>query len=101
MKTSIKLCEFDDILEARDIYRLLSLTSLRNKFYGICSKAFVKLETLSTLSDLERDQIQTLAVKIFVQHTPADPVALPDVYMKCLDMGKTYKACIISGRLVH
>ena len=43
MKTSIKLCEFDDILNARHIYSLLCLTSLRNKFYGICSKAFVKV----------------------------------------------------------
>lgn len=43
MKTSIKLCEFDDILNARHIYSLLCLTSLRNKFYGTCSKAFVKV----------------------------------------------------------
>lgn len=43
MKTSIKLCEYDDILNARHIYSLLCLTSLRNKFYGICSKAFVKV----------------------------------------------------------
>lgn len=43
MKTSIKLCEYDDILEPRDIYSLLCLTSIRNKFYGICSKAFVKV----------------------------------------------------------
>ena len=43
MKTSIKLCEYDDILEQRDIYSLLCLAALRNKFYGICSKAFVKV----------------------------------------------------------
>lgn len=98
MKTCIKLCEYDDILEARDIYRLLCLTSLRNKFYSICSKAFVKLETLAMISEDERDEIQTLAVKIFVNHSPVDPTALPDVYMKCLDMGKTYKACVITGR---
>lgn len=100
MKTSIKLCEYDDILEARDIYKLLCLTSLRNKFYGICSKAFVKLETLpqSALSDSDRDNIQTLAVKIFVNHAPIDPASLPDVYYKSIDIGKPYKACIISGR---
>ena len=43
MKTAIKCCEYDDVLEPRDIYSLLSLTALRNKFYGICSKAFVKV----------------------------------------------------------
>lgn len=43
MKTSIKLCEYDDILSARSIYSLLCLTALKNKFFGICSKAFVKV----------------------------------------------------------
>lgn len=43
MKTSIKLCEYDDILNPRYIYSLLCVTSLRNKFFGICSKAFVKV----------------------------------------------------------
>jgi WD repeat-containing protein 35 len=98
MKTSIKLCEYDDILEPRDIYCLLCLTSLRNKFYGICSKSFVKLETLPNLTDKERDDIQTLAVKIFVNNAPTDPASLPDPYLKCLEVGKSYKACILSGR---
>jgi len=98
MKTSIKLCEFDDILDQRDIYSLLCLTSLHNKFYGVCSKSFVKLETLPAISDKERDAIQTLAVKIFVTNGPTDPVELHDIYSKCLDMGKSYNACIISGR---
>lgn len=43
MKTSIKLCEYDDILSPRDIYSLLALTSLGNKFFAICSQAFVKV----------------------------------------------------------
>ncbi len=43
MKTSIKLCEFDDILSPKDIYSLLALTSFSNKFFAICSQAFVKV----------------------------------------------------------
>ena len=101
MKTSIKLCEFDDILKPRDIYSLLCLTSLKNKFYGICSRAFVKLETLPGLLDKERDDIQTLAVKIFVNNQPNDPASLPEPYIKCLELGKSFKACIISGRAVQ
>lgn len=45
MKTSVKMCEYDDILDPRDIYSLLCVTSLRNKFYGICSRAFVKVSS--------------------------------------------------------
>ena len=46
MKCSIKLCEYDDILNPRDIYSLLALTSYFNKFYGICSQAFVKVKCI-------------------------------------------------------
>jgi WD repeat-containing protein 35 len=63
MKTSVKCCDYYDILTPKDIYSLLCLTSLKNKFYGICSKAFVKLETLNNLTEQERDEIQTLAVR--------------------------------------
>lgn len=45
MKTAIKLCEYDDILNPRYIYSLLCLAALKNKFFGICSKAFVKVRT--------------------------------------------------------
>jgi WD repeat-containing protein 35 len=43
MKTAIKLCEYDDILNPRYIYSLLCLAALKNRFFGICSKAFVKV----------------------------------------------------------
>jgi WD repeat-containing protein 35 len=120
MKCSIKLCEYDDVLNPRDIYSLLALTAYFNKFYGICSQAFVKvpspllpspfplpshppllfaqLETIPSIPEVERDKIETLAVKIFVKHSPVDPSILPEPYLKCLSMGKPYKACIITGR---
>jgi len=100
MKCSIKLCEYDDILNPRDIYSLLALTAYFNKFYGICSQAFVKLETIPDIPEADRDQIETLAVRIFVKHSPVDPITLPDPYLKCLSVGKSYKACIITGRAI-
>lgn len=98
MKTAIKLCEYDDILPPRDIYSVLALAAYHNKFYGICSQAFVKLETLPNVPENVKEDIETLAVKIFSVHVPSDPASLPDVYMRCLEVGKTYKACVISGR---
>jgi hypothetical protein len=52
----------------------------------------VKLETLERLTEKERDEIETLAVKIFIKHSPSDPAVLPDPYIKCLDVGKPFKA---------
>jgi hypothetical protein len=52
------------------------------------------LEPVHVVSETRRfDQ-----VKIFVQNAPVDPAELPSTYLKCLELGKTYKACVISGR---
>src|SRR3546814_21102101 len=52
MKTAIRLCEFEDILEPWDVYSLVALTALQNKFYGICSKALVKVTSSSVATML-------------------------------------------------
>lgn len=53
MKIAIKLCEYDDVLDIRDIYRLLALAAFKNKFYGVCSKAFVKVSVLFNLFNVD------------------------------------------------
>lgn len=50
------------------------------------------------MSEADRDAIQTLAVQIFIKNSPTDPAALPEPYIKCLEVGRSYKACVISGR---
>jgi hypothetical protein len=53
---------------------------------------------LPNIPEVDKDLIQTLAVKIFVQHEPKDPAVLPEPYLRCLEVGKSFKACVISGR---
>lgn len=100
MKTSIKLCEYDDILAPRTIYSLLCLTALKNRFYGVASKAFVKLETLPIVSDEDKEELQTLAVQIFTVNAPQDPAPLMEAYELSLNMGRSFTACTITGRYV-
>jgi WD repeat-containing protein 35 len=101
MKTSIKLCEYDDILAPRTIYSLLCLSALKNKFYGVCSKAFVKLETLPNLTHEEKDEIQALAVQIFTTNAPGDPAPMMEAYEASLNMGRSFQACTITGRAIQ
>jgi WD repeat-containing protein 35 len=101
MKTAIKLCEYDDLIRGQEIYALISLLSLRNRYYGVCSKAFVKLETLVDTTEEYRDAIQILTMKIFSQNNPQDPSELHDDYIKCMMVGKSYKACILTGAAVR
>ena len=100
MKTAIRCCEFDDILDGKQIYSLLCLISLQNNYFEICSKAFVKLETLPNLSEQEKDDIETLSMKIFSINSPNDPDKLLLPYVQCLESGKPYKACTLSGRAI-
>ncbi|XP_060579333.1 WD repeat-containing protein 35-like [Ruditapes philippinarum] len=72
MKTAIGLREYEDVLDPADIFSLLALTSSANRAFRICSNAFIKLETLDTLSPEHRQQYEELALEIFTKHSPKD-----------------------------
>ena len=46
MVTAMRLSEYDDILDEVDLYSLIALTTYLNKSYSLCSKAFIRLETI-------------------------------------------------------
>ena len=73
MKTSIRLAEYEDVLDPKDIYSLVALTAYHNSYFGICSRAFIKLETMTGIEDEERETIQNLALQIFTKNPPLDP----------------------------
>lgn len=103
MKTSIRLAEYEDILDPRDIYSLIALTAYHSNYFGICSRAFIKLETLPPSPERGSEfaeQIQNLALQIFTKNSPLDPQPLPRQYMECLETGTPYRACTASGQLV-
>uniref|UniRef100_A0A8C8RT34 WD repeat-containing protein 35 n=1 Tax=Pelusios castaneus TaxID=367368 RepID=A0A8C8RT34_9SAUR len=70
MKTALHLRDYEDIIPAVEIYSLLALCACANKAFATCSKAFVKLESLETLSPEQRQQYEDLALEIFTKHCP-------------------------------
>ncbi len=38
LKTAVRLCEYDDILDPVDVYSILALASIASKAFGWCSK---------------------------------------------------------------
>ena len=106
MKTSIRLSEYEDILPKVDIYSLVALSAYHAKDWYVCSKAFIKLETLDDppqCDDEKEDyleEIQKLAIDIFTDHAPGDksPNNLDPCYFECLNMGVGYAACTKTGR---
>lgn len=71
-----------DILEPQEVYAFVALATFYNKFYGQCSKAFVKLESLAELRPDQREAYAALAVSIFLQHAPVDTRTLKETREK-------------------
>ncbi|NWU98188.1 WDR35 protein, partial [Upupa epops] len=70
LQTALYLRDFEDIIPAVEIYSLLALCACANRAFDICSKAFVKLQSLETLKPEERQQYEDLALEIFTRHCP-------------------------------
>uniref|UniRef100_A0A8B9CGV6 WD repeat-containing protein 35 n=1 Tax=Anser brachyrhynchus TaxID=132585 RepID=A0A8B9CGV6_9AVES len=70
LKTALHLRDYEDIIPPVEIYSLLALCACANRAFDTCSKAFVKLESLETLSPDQRQQYEDLALEIFTRHCP-------------------------------
>ncbi|XP_063088248.1 WD repeat-containing protein 35 isoform X3 [Cavia porcellus] len=72
LKTALHLRDYEDVIPAVEIYSLLALCACASRAFGTCSKAFIKLESLESLSAEQRQQYEDLALEIFTNHTPKD-----------------------------
>lgn len=102
MKTSIRLSEYEDILPKVDIYSLVAVSAYHARDFYVCSRAFIKLETLDDVDAAEVEAFQKLAIDIFTKHEPGGEAStsLAPCYFACLDTGTPYHACAQTGRAV-
>ncbi|KAF8790747.1 WD repeat-containing protein 35 [Argiope bruennichi] len=109
MKTALHVREYEDILNLKDIYSLLALSSCANRAFATCSSAFMKLESLETVSSEERSKYEALAAEIFIKHPPKDSrssmvhcrgcaESIPDWYTSCPNCTLSFPICVASGR---
>ena len=79
----------------------------------MCSKAFIKLQNCSSLSEAKTKEINKLALSVFTRYTPADPgksgLSLPcpscgagckEWDAHCAECGTSFPACIVSGKAI-
>ncbi|XP_011304110.1 WD repeat-containing protein 35 [Fopius arisanus] len=109
MKTSLRLREYEDILDPEEIYCLLALASSLSRAFSTCSKAFIKLESFDKISEGKREEYEELALKIFMGNPPKDSrnnkaecvsceSLVPDWCVACPNCSTRFPACIVSGR---
>jgi len=74
-RTSLLLQEYEDLIDPVDIYSFIALACFYSKHYGRCSKAFIKLESITHAAKDRQDAYADLATSIFIKHPPADPAS--------------------------
>ncbi|KAG2494620.1 hypothetical protein HYH03_007139 [Edaphochlamys debaryana] len=116
MRTALHLREYEDLLDPLEIYSFLALAAFYNQFFGQCSKAFIKLESMPSIPTDKRESFADLAMSIFLKHPPADPRKLRetaekkapavatgsslDALLEDLSAGRD-QICVASGRIVR
>uniref|UniRef100_A0A915KVF2 Uncharacterized protein n=1 Tax=Romanomermis culicivorax TaxID=13658 RepID=A0A915KVF2_ROMCU len=110
MKTALHLIEFDDILDPLEIYSILALTSCANRQFSVCSRAFIKLESMENLAEEERAAYEKLALNIFTKYGAKDTKTsnktecascesmIPDFSQMCPNCETKFPTCVASGR---
>ena len=67
VNSAMRLLEYEEILDIRDICSVIGLTAFYSRNFGLCSKAFIKLESMESVSKEQRKQYQEAAVNIFTK----------------------------------
>ncbi|KAI6210654.1 WD repeat-containing protein 35 [Aphelenchoides besseyi] len=107
MRTAIVLTEYEEFLAPLEIYLLLGQ-------FAVCSRAFMKIESLPNLPPEEMEQYSNLALKIFLKNQPKDTKPTRVECSSCGSMvldyatscsnpscGVKFPICIATGRALH
>lgn len=109
--SSLRLRDYEDVLNVEKIYSLIALASCADRSFGTCSKAFIKLEGLELISENQRQEYEELAVSILSRYEPKDTkmdqipcfaceTLVADWQTSCPHCGSHFPACIASGQSI-
>lgn len=110
MRAAYHLLDYDDLLGSEAVFSLLALTACVNRSFALCSKALLRLETLETLDDTQRDAYQSLAISIFTNFSPKESknvpksecthceTLIPDYLNICPSCNTTFKICTATAK---
>ncbi|KAF4666111.1 WD repeat domain 35 [Perkinsus chesapeaki] len=74
VKSVLRLTEsFEDIIGSEKAWSLLAIAAFQSKRFGLCSRAFIKLEGSDEIPSHRRKKYSSLALAIFTKHPPRDP----------------------------
>jgi WD repeat-containing protein 35 len=109
--SALRLREYEDVLDVEKIYALIALASCADRSFATCSKAFIKLEALESITEIRRQQYEELAVSILSRYEPKDTkidqiqcfaceTLVADWQTSCPNCGSHFPPCIASGQSI-
>lgn len=113
MKTAMRLIEYEKELSTREVYSIVVIACMFNGCWRDCSKAFVKLERLESLTPKQREQYENLAFQLFGRHPPTNQqkqefkcpksscqALITEYDINCRECGSHFSPCIASGQSI-
>lgn len=108
--TSLTLRNFEDLLSSEQVYSIIALAAIANKSFNIASRAFMKLESIDTVSYtfytyllllfniknyfstiliLQKKNYNQLSLIIFSKFSPKDTIPL---HVRCYSCSNDFSA---------
>jgi WD repeat-containing protein 35 len=111
LRTSLKCSQYEDILDAREVYSLIAVAAYYTKHFEQCSRACIVLESLDTVSGQEKQSLDQLTLSIFSETRPIDPSTRPtpcpsckhpvkEWATRCDHCNRTLPTCMMSGATI-
>lgn len=109
LAAAYRLQDYEDVIPEVDIYCLLALAAYMTSNFDTCSKAFMKLESMVSISDSRRLGFQELALDIFSLHPPVDTPLANDakqcpkcsspvaIFRSACVCGEMFRPCVMTG----
>ncbi|KAF0983873.1 hypothetical protein FDP41_007788 [Naegleria fowleri] len=110
LNTAMRLVTcYEEYFAPKELYSLLALAGFYAKEFKVCSKAFIKLESMEGLTEEEKEKYEQLAIDIF-RDSPVNSVDLEtrpcptcgadtyDYEGSCNSCNVQFYACVVTGR---
>ncbi|EFC45890.1 hypothetical protein NAEGRDRAFT_32701 [Naegleria gruberi] len=110
LNTTMRLVSsYEEYFVPKELYSLLALAGFYAREFKVCSKAFIKLESMDALSEHDKEKYEQLAIDIFrdspVNSTDLETKPCPtcsnetfDYEQSCASCNAPFYTCIVSGR---
>ncbi|CAK8696266.1 unnamed protein product [Clavelina lepadiformis] len=96
MCTAENLTDYEEFLDPVKIHSLLAIAAASNRSFSVCSRSFIKLESIDSVGEEDKKAYQELAMEIFTKHEPRDVRRTNNAQEEFKE--EKLPVCVVTGR---